>query len=483
MAGPVYKRAAELLEAEVGDELVALDARAGTCFSLTPVAASVWHSLEQPKTFDQLTDQLLAEYAVSRDQCTTELRELLDDLAREGLIEQASAPSPAAEGPGLQPSGTPDTATSGGKRDSARARSPEPAVSREFSLLVECCRWSFAGDNAETVHSAAGASDFARFVRLAAFHRVQGLAWHCLSSLGVKLPVDAAGALAADAERIAASNLRIAVECRRLLGAFGDRGIRLLFVKGLALGALVYPDPLLKMGWDIDILVAPPDLDAAADLLRGEDYELRMPRSAAALRHWHRHEKESLWRSARDGFHVELHTRLADNRRLIPGLGVDSPRQDIEVAPGIALPTLADDELFAYLCVHGASSAWFRLKWITDFAGLLHGRSGDEIERLYRRSQELGASRAAGQALLLSDALYATLGGSPGLRDELNASAANRWLYRAALRQLAGRTMPIEPTARPWGTTRIHLTQFLLHPGPGFKLSELTRQARYALLH
>jgi hypothetical protein len=133
--------------------------------------------------------------------------------------------------------------------------------------------------------------------------------------------------------------------------------------------------------------------------------------------------------------------------------------------------------------VHGASSAWFRLKWITDFAALLHRQGGDETGRLFRRSQELGAGRAAGQALLLSDALDGTLDGNPGLRKQLDESAAERWLCRAAMRQLAGRSEPMEPTARPWGTARIHLTQFLLHPGPGFKLSELARQARYALLH
>jgi len=79
------------------------------------------------------------------------------------------------------------------------------------------------------------------------------------------------------------------------------------------------------------------------------------------------------------------------------------------VAPGIRLPTLARDEQFAYLCVHGASSAWFRLKWISDLAGVLHGQSGEMIERLFERSQALGAERAAGQALLLADRLFGSL--------------------------------------------------------------------------
>ena len=66
-----------------------------------------------------------------------------------------------------------------------------------------------------------------------------------------------------------------------------------------------------------------------------------------------------------------LHTRVADHPDLLSQVGIDSPIQIVTVAKHIALPTLARDELFAYLTVHGASSAWFRLKWITDLAALL----------------------------------------------------------------------------------------------------------------
>ena len=60
--------------------------------------------------------------------------------------------------------------------------------------------------------------------------------------------------------------------------------------------------------------------------------------------------------------------------------------------------------------MHGASSLWFRLKWITDLAAILQPLSGSEIEHRYARSQELGAGRASGHALLLADTLYGTLG-------------------------------------------------------------------------
>jgi hypothetical protein len=84
---PVYRRALTLMEAEIGDELVALDATAGSCFGFNQVASSVWRSLDQPRTFEQLRDQLLGEYEVSSAQCSSELHELLDDMTASGLIE------------------------------------------------------------------------------------------------------------------------------------------------------------------------------------------------------------------------------------------------------------------------------------------------------------------------------------------------------------------------------------------------------------
>jgi hypothetical protein len=81
-----YRRAAPLMEAALGDELVALDPQAGDCFGFNSVATSVWRELQQPRTFDQLRDALLSEYDVEREQCTRELGELLADLSAKGLV-------------------------------------------------------------------------------------------------------------------------------------------------------------------------------------------------------------------------------------------------------------------------------------------------------------------------------------------------------------------------------------------------------------
>jgi hypothetical protein len=146
----------------------------------------------------------------------------------------------------------------------------------------------------------------------------------------------------------------------------------------------------------------------------------------------------------------------------------------VSIAQGIDLPTLADEELFAYLSVHGASSAWFRLKWISDLAGLLHRGGANAIDRLYDRSRRFVAGRAAAQALLLAATLF-DIPLSPPLAGRLD-TRTNRWLARAALREM----LRGEPSERMLGTRTIHLTQFFLMDGVRYKLSELKRQIRHA---
>jgi len=86
MSTTMYERAVQLLEAEVADELLALDADAGECFAFNNVAASIWGHLAEPASIDVLRDKLLDEYDVSPDQCDAELNLFLEVLIQRGLL-------------------------------------------------------------------------------------------------------------------------------------------------------------------------------------------------------------------------------------------------------------------------------------------------------------------------------------------------------------------------------------------------------------
>jgi hypothetical protein len=349
---------------------------------------------------------------------------------------------------------------------------------REFELVAACCRSPLASARDDSVLAGAAGVDWNLVTRIAERHRVEGLVWNGLRQAQVVVPEDVGERLRSAAARIARQNLLLTAESLRLSALLERAGVRHMFVKGITLGVLAYGSIGPKMGWDIDLLVPLGSLEPAASALEGAGYRLALPTGPKArerLGLWHRHWKESVWTTDRGAMIVELHSRLCDNPLLLPDVGPDSASQDVEVAKGRFLKTLRTDELFAYLCVHGASSAWFRMKWIADVGALLGGCPPPEIERLYRRSQEMGAGRAAALALLLCERLFRTRL-SPDLAAELRRDRINNWLLAIALRKLAGRTLTAELDEKLLGTGTIYLMQFALLPGFRFKFAELRRQ-------
>lgn len=347
----------------------------------------------------------------------------------------------------------------------------------ELRLLVAACNAAF-NDRAPPF-AEYRTLDWQRLSLLAARHRVDALCWDGLQRLKASVPPATASSFKDRTARIVDSNLRATAECSRLRSDLERAGISCLFLKGLTIASLAYPQPFLKASWDIDLLIAPDSLPKAAQLLGKSGYVPFVPASndLDRLGRWHSTRKESSWSNAQGGFVLDLHTGLTDNPAMIPGVGLFSPSQMVPITGAVSLPTLAKDELFAYLCVHGASSAWFRLKWVCDIAAILHREGPDEIERLYERSQVLGAGRSTDQALLLADSLFG-LALTSELRSRLRISPIGRWLASLARSQLE---REIEPTDRFLGTASIHYSQLFLQPSAHFMLSEAARQFRNAL--
>jgi hypothetical protein len=354
----------------------------------------------------------------------------------------------------------------------------QPARSPEFALAAACCRWPPSPEKDEAVREGAASVDWPLFLKVARRQRVEGLIWHALRQAGIDVPAAAAAGLQAAAQKIARQNLVNLAESARLRRALQEAGAEPLFVKGLTLARLAYGDIALKSGWDIDVLVERDAVDACADALESEGYRLIIPAGEVGrsrLAWWHDRWKESVWSNRARGTHVELHSKLVDSPRLLKGVGPSSPRQEVEVSGGVSLPTLRREELFAYLCVHGAGSGWFRLKWIADVGALLSGCSMEETRRLYRTSAELGAGRSAAQALLLCHFLFGTPIG-PDLLAELRSRPMNRRLFRLALRNMAGRGVSTELSDLRFGTMGIHLNQLAMGPGWRYKTAEIWRQ-------
>jgi len=335
----------------------------------------------------------------------------------------------------------------------------------ELNLLVALCASAIKG---ERCRETGEDLDWQRLVQLARRHRVQGFAWLGLTG-GIESDVGHETELFEEAKSIAQDNLVAIAAAVRLREEFRNDGLQIIFLKGLTLGALAYRQSMLKLSTDVDVLIEPAEIEAVEQCL----YRLGYRPEGRHRLNYHRASvrKEWTW-IGNDGVQVDLHTRLADNPEVLATLSASSPTREVQVSPGISLPTLQREQLFAYLCVHGASSAWFRLKWVADLAALISGCSADEISELYVASQSLGAGRAAEIALLVAEQLFGPL--VP--RDVISCAArdhVSRVLTALSLHELERLTEPLE---RPFGTLRIHFIQMFIGRGIGFPLREFGRQ-------
>ncbi len=84
-----YARNVDLWEAEIGDELVALDPEAGACFGFNSVASDIWRILGQAQTLDEIEAALFDLYDLDPMQTRSDLVELLAELIRLGLVKES----------------------------------------------------------------------------------------------------------------------------------------------------------------------------------------------------------------------------------------------------------------------------------------------------------------------------------------------------------------------------------------------------------
>lgn len=69
---------------------VLVDMNTGRAFRLNRVGAEIWSLLESPIQTDELCEQIAGRYGRPLEQIEGDVRALLDELARETLIERSS---------------------------------------------------------------------------------------------------------------------------------------------------------------------------------------------------------------------------------------------------------------------------------------------------------------------------------------------------------------------------------------------------------
>ena len=350
------------------------------------------------------------------------------------------------------------------------------SLSREFLLVAACSIWPSSDRRAEAIHQAAAEPlDWDRVLRVAMRHRVAGLVHNGLATARLAIPTGVAKEIAAHGAAIARQNLELVAEGLKLQRMFTEADLPVVFIKGVSLAMLAYGNLGIRHGRDLDLLVAPNSIAAATAILERAGYRQYEPPAVfdeAKMRTWLLRCKEVRYAHNENGYEVELHARLFDNPRLMDVTTVMSSLRTVRFAEAAGLLTFGPDDLFSYLCAHGAVHCWFRLKWLADIGAILAQQPEGGAERLYRAANARGVGRCAAQAIFLCQRLLGTV-----IPDQLITTLCNdasiRWLEAVALKAI---TADLELPQQLLGTMRKNLSLFALRQEWRYRLTELDDQ-------
>jgi hypothetical protein len=72
---------------DLAGEAVILSLDQGMYYTMNPVGARIWSMLQTSMPVQEILDSLMSEFEIGAETCEADLLAVLEDLAREGLIE------------------------------------------------------------------------------------------------------------------------------------------------------------------------------------------------------------------------------------------------------------------------------------------------------------------------------------------------------------------------------------------------------------
>jgi hypothetical protein len=80
-------------ETENQDGAVLLDIQQGLCFSINPIGSKIWNMMKQEQSFDDIVDNLAAEFSIPKEQIRDDVREFATLLYQKGLLSSTASQS------------------------------------------------------------------------------------------------------------------------------------------------------------------------------------------------------------------------------------------------------------------------------------------------------------------------------------------------------------------------------------------------------
>lgn len=167
--------------------------------------------------------------------------------------------------------------------------------------------------------------------------------------------------------------LQMEKQLREIAAAFKAEGIRVLVLKGPAYGRTVYPDPALRPGSDLDLLVLPDQMRLSEAILEDLGYRCDAKLFDASEK-LYKDEKFVHLKNPRDYLTIELHWRLHSFLGIRQDAGPEELffRAKTVTGPSLVFEALGPVDALIHTAINNAFGHYdgMRLIWVHDVATL-----------------------------------------------------------------------------------------------------------------
>lgn len=245
-----------------------------------------------------------------------------------------------------------------------------PEHSELFDLLVDLTR---AGDDPalETLGTRLEDCDWAKLADLATYHRVDGLvAATLLARENWPIPVQWRQHFQERRKDLTFKKVQNLSASASLSKLFAASGIRHILIKGAAISERYYGDTALRQAIDVDIWIAPEDLESAIETLDLGGFKrpvqaVDIPQKCVGT--YRKMVNELSFGKPSPPISLDLHWRLNVNPYFLPwAFDEIYERTDRLRIANTDIPVLNQQDQLINIYTHGAKHAWFRLKWLAD---------------------------------------------------------------------------------------------------------------------
>ena len=276
-------------------------------------------------------------------------------------------------------------------------------------LVALTQRAAVRGDLAEARTVLARSDSLPSLLRLARELGVEGLAITALkkTKLSDSLPADSAKELNARFEQLRREAMLWDLERDRVMHVLARHGVTPVLLKGAALRESVYSDPTERSMGDLDLLVAPDELERSIAALRDAGY---VPDREEWVEKYRQHHFHQVMNHPR-GFIVELHWALTDPSSRVPLNEVEfNARASIsDRGTNVPVRVPSPEDLILHTVSQNEDDAFGLLRRIVDIDRIVAASPNVDWDYVTRAARDarldlvLGVSLRAAQLLLHTD--------------------------------------------------------------------------------